>query len=165
MDDNTLQAYELLGLGAQGPAAAEAEIKKVRSRSELWLAAGVRRSLATCAARHCLPPPPPPPPAACRLPPAVAHFTPVGAPQAYRKLALLKHPDKNPDNPRAADEFQALQRAYDLLCDKDARAALDALLKCVPPGGVAPQCCRCSLACDAPGAADCCMPVASPLLR
>lgn len=50
-------------------------------------------------------------------------------PQAYRKLALVKHPDKNPDNPKAADEFQQLQRAYDLLCDKEARAALDQLLK------------------------------------
>lgn len=49
--------------------------------------------------------------------------------QAYRKLALVKHPDKNPDNPKAADEFQQLQRAYDLLCDKEARAALDQLLK------------------------------------
>lgn len=49
--------------------------------------------------------------------------------KAYRKLALVKHPDKNPDNPRAADEFQELQKAYDLLLDKEARAALDALLK------------------------------------
>jgi curved DNA-binding protein CbpA len=37
--------------------------------------------------------------------------------------------DKNPDNPNAADEFAALQRAYDILMDAEARAALDALLK------------------------------------
>jgi curved DNA-binding protein CbpA len=49
--------------------------------------------------------------------------------QAYRKLALLKHPDKNPDNPRAADEFAVLQKAYELLLDAEARAALDGLLK------------------------------------
>lgn len=47
--------------------------------------------------------------------------------KAYRRLALLKHPDKNPDNPEAANEFAALQRAYDLLTDPDARAALDEL--------------------------------------
>jgi curved DNA-binding protein CbpA len=51
--------------------------------------------------------------------------------QAYRKMALVKHPDKNPDNPRAAEEFSALQKAYDLLLDKEARAALDGLLKWV----------------------------------
>lgn len=51
--------------------------------------------------------------------------------QAYRKLALLKHPDKNPDNPAAADEFAALQKAYDILTDAAAREALDKLLKYV----------------------------------
>lgn len=45
--------------------------------------------------------------------------------KAYRKLALQKHPDKNPDNPRAAQEFAIIQKAYDILCDKEAREALD----------------------------------------
>lgn len=40
-------------------------------------------------------------------------------------------PDKNPDNPNAAAEFAALQRAYDVLTDTEAKAALDALLRCV----------------------------------
>ncbi|KAI7838457.1 hypothetical protein COHA_007720 [Chlorella ohadii] len=55
--------------------------------------------------------------------------------KAYRKLALVKHPDKNPDNPRAADEFAELQKAYDLLLDKEARAALDALVNEPAAGG------------------------------
>ena len=50
---------------------------------------------------------------------------PLNHSQAYRKLALQKHPDKNPDNPRAAEEFAIIQKAYDILCDKEAREALD----------------------------------------
>ena len=46
-----------------------------------------------------------------------------------RKLALKLHPDKNPDNPDAAAEFTELQKAYALLCDAEARAALDAWLE------------------------------------
>jgi DnaJ family protein C protein 17 len=42
---------------------------------------------------------------------------------------LIKHPDKNPNNPNAADEFAALQRAYDLLTDEEGRKALDDFLK------------------------------------
>ena len=56
-------------------------------------------------------------------------LAPLSPAQAYRKLALVKHPDKNPDNPKAADEFALLQRAYDLLTDAEARAALDGLLR------------------------------------
>ena len=32
--------------------------------------------------------------------------------KAFRKLALLKHPDKNPDDPKAAESFQKLNKAY-----------------------------------------------------
>ena len=32
--------------------------------------------------------------------------------KAYRKLALMKHPDKCPDDPKAADHFQQLNKAY-----------------------------------------------------
>jgi DnaJ family protein C protein 17 len=42
---------------------------------------------------------------------------------------LIKHPDKNPNNPNAANEFAALQRAYDLLADEEGRKALDDFLK------------------------------------
>jgi DnaJ-class molecular chaperone len=44
-------------------------------------------------------------------------------------LALKKHPDKNPGNPNAAVEFDRIQKAYELLGDKKARQALDALQK------------------------------------
>ncbi|KAI9768088.1 MAG: hypothetical protein M1840_005122 [Geoglossum simile] len=43
--------------------------------------------------------------------------------RAYRKLALLRHPDKNPDNPNAGVEFRELHEAYEFLCD-DARRTL-----------------------------------------
>jgi DnaJ-class molecular chaperone len=44
---------------------------------------------------------------------------------AYRKLAKELHPDKHPDNPRAADKFSEVTRAYDLLSDGDKRAQYD----------------------------------------
>lgn len=47
--------------------------------------------------------------------------------QAFRMLALKKHPDKQRDNPNAAAEFNLIQRAYELLSDSQARAALDDL--------------------------------------
>ena len=47
--------------------------------------------------------------------------------QAFRMLALKKHPDKQRDNPNAAAEFNLIQRAYELLSDAPARAALDDL--------------------------------------
>ncbi|DBB01120.1 hypothetical protein WJX77_003151 [Trebouxia sp. C0004] len=49
--------------------------------------------------------------------------------KAYRLLALKKHPDKQPNNPNAATEFHPIQRAFDLLSDAKARAALDDLYK------------------------------------
>ena len=44
---------------------------------------------------------------------------------AYRKLAKELHPDRNKDNPRAAERFSDLTKAYDLLSDKDTRARFD----------------------------------------
>ena len=44
---------------------------------------------------------------------------------AYRKLAKELHPDRNKDNPKAADRFAEVTRAYDLLSDKDKRAQFD----------------------------------------
>lgn len=45
--------------------------------------------------------------------------------RAYRKLAKELHPDRNANNPRAAERFKAVTAAYDLLSDKDKRAAYD----------------------------------------
>jgi DnaJ-class molecular chaperone len=45
---------------------------------------------------------------------------------AYRKLAKELHPDRNKDNPKAAEKFSEVTRAYDLLSDKDQRARIDA---------------------------------------
>jgi DnaJ-class molecular chaperone len=44
---------------------------------------------------------------------------------AYRKLAKELHPDRNADNPKAAERFSDVTRAYDLLSDKDKRAQFD----------------------------------------
>ncbi|MEY4706994.1 MAG: hypothetical protein RJB58_717, partial [Pseudomonadota bacterium] len=44
---------------------------------------------------------------------------------AYRKLAKELHPDRNQDNPKAAERFSEITRAYDLLSDKDKRARFD----------------------------------------
>jgi len=44
---------------------------------------------------------------------------------AYRKLAKELHPDRNKDNPQAAERFSEATRAYDLLSDKAKRAQFD----------------------------------------
>lgn len=49
--------------------------------------------------------------------------------QAYRKLALTKHPDKQRGNPNAAAEFMLIQKAYGVLTDAAARAAWDELAR------------------------------------
>ncbi len=45
--------------------------------------------------------------------------------KAYRGLAKQLHPDKNKDNPKAAERFSRVTQAYDLLADKDKRAQFD----------------------------------------
>jgi DnaJ-class molecular chaperone len=45
--------------------------------------------------------------------------------KAYRSLAKQLHPDRNQDNPKAAERFNKVTQAYDLLSDADKRARYD----------------------------------------
>lgn len=45
--------------------------------------------------------------------------------KAYRKLAKELHPDRNKDDPKAAERFARVTAAYDLLSDKEKRAQYD----------------------------------------
>jgi DnaJ-class molecular chaperone len=45
--------------------------------------------------------------------------------RAYRKLAKQYHPDRNKDDPKAAERFKALNAANDILSDPEKRAAYD----------------------------------------
>ena len=45
--------------------------------------------------------------------------------RAFKRLALQVHPDKRPNDPHAAADFQALRHAYDVLSDPARRARYD----------------------------------------
>ncbi|MDR2874832.1 MAG: molecular chaperone DnaJ, partial [Methylobacillus sp.] len=45
--------------------------------------------------------------------------------KAYRKLAMKYHPDRNPDNPKAEEQFKEAKEAYEVLTDAQKRAAYD----------------------------------------
>ena len=45
--------------------------------------------------------------------------------KSYRRLAMKYHPDRNPDDARAEDNFKEAKQAYDILSDERKRAAYD----------------------------------------
>src|SRR5258705_1015462 len=47
--------------------------------------------------------------------------------QAFRRLAKQHHPDRNPNNPQAADRFKEINEAHDVLSDTDKRKKYDQL--------------------------------------
>ncbi|CAK8574206.1 unnamed protein product [Lathyrus sativus] len=73
----------------------------------------------------------------------VDHYTVLGLPsgeegsnltekdinKAYKLKALELHPDKRPDDPNAAANFQQLRTSYDILKDEKARKLFDDLLR------------------------------------
>ncbi len=58
--------------------------------------------------------------------------------KAYRLLALKWHPDRNPGDPWAADQFLRLGEAYHVLTDPARRAAYDWLRSLGMPSGEVP---------------------------
>lgn len=49
--------------------------------------------------------------------------------KAYRKMAKLYHPDRNPDDPDAEHKFKLCNEAYQVLSDNQQRAIYDATAK------------------------------------
>jgi molecular chaperone DnaJ len=48
---------------------------------------------------------------------------------AFKKLALRLHPDKNPDNPLAEEQFKLVNEAYQVLSNERKRAMYDLSLQ------------------------------------
>src|SRR6266404_1285288 len=45
--------------------------------------------------------------------------------KSYRRLAMKFHPDRNPDNPKAEEQFKEAKEAYEVLTDANKRSAYD----------------------------------------
>jgi molecular chaperone DnaJ len=55
--------------------------------------------------------------------------------KVYRKLAMQYHPDKNPDDKGSEKKFKEINEAYEILKDKDKRAAYDRMGHAAFEGG------------------------------
>ncbi len=58
---------------------------------------------------------------------------------AFRSLAMRYHPDRNPDDPAAADRFREVAEAWEVLGDAEQRARFDRLGPLYTPGGKPPS--------------------------
>src|SRR5207247_3941360 len=47
--------------------------------------------------------------------------------KAFRRLAKQHHPDRNPNNPQAAERFKEINEAHDVLSDAEQRKKYDQL--------------------------------------
>jgi curved DNA-binding protein len=56
-----------------------------------------------------------------------AESDPTQIKKAYRKLAVIWHPDRNPDSPEAEERFKAIAEAYAVLSDPNKRKNYDLL--------------------------------------
>src|SRR4051794_21111385 len=72
------------------------------------------------------------------------YYTVIGVPasatqeeikKAYRKLAAKHHPDKNQNDPKAADRFKEISEAYQVLGDADKRKQYDQMRQLGAFGG------------------------------
>ena len=51
--------------------------------------------------------------------------------KAYRRLAMKFHPDRNPGDKEAEENFKEAKEAYEVLTDTQKRAAFDEELTCL----------------------------------